>query len=132
MTSASLDDFVVALYRELGDRAAFDARLDPAVTVWETPWPTLMRGIAELDELRGPAVAPEDRAEPLPEVRPVEIVSDDFGAGTGLVRYVLEVRDPADGRLLERVRVTDVLRHGDEGWRIVHHHAQDLPADGAN
>ena len=26
--------------------------------------------------------------------------------------------------------LTDVLRGGDDGWRIVHHHAQDMPAPG--
>ncbi|MDN4614590.1 DUF4440 domain-containing protein [Leifsonia sp. F6_8S_P_1B] len=129
MTDAqTLHDFVVALYRDLGDRAAFDTRLDPDVTVWETPRPQLMRGIAELDELRGPAVPPAERTEPLPLVTPVDIVADAFGE-TGIVRYVLEVRAPESGGLLETVRVTDVVRRGGSaGWLIVHHHAQDLAA----
>lgn len=124
---SDLHDFVVGLYRDLGDRAAFDTRLAPDLTVWETPRPNLMRGIAELDELRGPAIPAADRATPLPDVAPVDIVTDAWG-DTGLIRYVLEVRDPATGDLIEQVRVTDVVRSHDDGWRIVHHHAQDLSA----
>ncbi|WP_368498660.1 nuclear transport factor 2 family protein [Herbiconiux sp. A18JL235] len=122
---STLRDFVLDLYSDLGDRAAFDRRLHPDVTVWETPRADLMRGIAELDELRGPARAPGERRDPLPDVRPVQIVTDRYD-DTGLIRYVLEVRDPSGGELLELVRVTDVLRRDGTGWRIVHHHAQDL------
>ncbi|MEV8253382.1 nuclear transport factor 2 family protein [Rhodoglobus sp. NPDC076762] len=128
--SDELHDFVVELYRGLGDRAAFDARLHPDVTVWESADARLLHGIAELDELRGPAIAPADRATPLPSVVPVEIVADNWGE-TGLIRYVLEVRPSADEPLIERVRVTDVLRKSEAGWSIVHHHAQDLGLDDA-
>lgn len=113
------------LYRRLGDRAAFDRRLDPRVTVWESAAPRLLRGIAELDELRGPAIAEADRLEPLPLVVPTELIGEAWG-DTGIARYVLEVRAQADAPILELVRVTDVLRRDDRGWRIVHHHAQDL------
>lgn len=127
-STRELHDFIVDLYRGLGDRAAFDARLHPDVTVWESADARLLRGIAELDELRGPAVAEADRSTPLPSVVPVELVADNWGE-TGIVRYVLEVRPNLDGPLIERVRVTDVLRKSDDGWAIVHHHAQDLGLD---
>ena len=126
--AAELHDTIVELYRALGDRAAFDARLHPELTVWESADPRLMRGIAELDELRGPAIAPEDRVTPLPLVVPTQIVADAWG-DTGVVRYVLEVRETEQSPILETVRVTDVMRRDEEGWRIVHHHAQDLVAD---
>lgn len=116
---------IEALYRGLGDRAAFDSRLDPEVTVWESADPRLLRGIAELDELRGPAVPAEEREDPLPLVVPVRIVADAWG-DTGVVRYVLEVRASENAPVSELVRVTDVLRRDERGWRIVHHHAQDL------
>lgn len=125
-TPTDLESFVLDLYRDLADRAAFDERLAPDVTVWETPWPTLMHGIDELDELRGPAVPPEERRASLPRVVPTRIVTSDFG-DTGVIRYVLEVRPADDERLIELVRVTDVVRRDGEGWRIVHHHAQDMP-----
>lgn len=126
--AAELHDTIVELYRALGDRTAFDARLHPELTVWESADPRLMRGIAELDELRGPAIAPEDRVTPLPLVVPTQIVANAWG-DTGVVRYVLEVRETEQSPILETVRVTDVMRRDEEGWRIVHHHAQDLVAD---
>lgn len=126
--AAQLHDTIVELYRALGDRAAFDARLHPEITVWESADPRLMRGIAELDELRGPAIAPEDRSTPLPLVVPTQIVADAWG-DTGVVRYLLEVRESEQSPILETVRVTDVMRRGENGWHIVHHHAQDLIAE---
>ncbi|WP_255560089.1 nuclear transport factor 2 family protein [Salinibacterium sp. M195] len=130
-SSAELHDFVVALYEGLGDRAAFDERLHPVVTVWESADPRLLRGIDQLDELRGPAAAENDRETPLPSVVPVDIVAENWGE-TGLIRYVLEVRPSIAEPLIDRVRVTDVLRKSDAGWKIVHHHAQDLgPEDSA-
>lgn len=127
-TTTELDRFIVELYAHLADRPAFDARLADDVTVWETPWPVLMHGIAELDELRGPAADPEERRRSMPSVVPTRIVTSDYG-DTGVIRYVLEVRPVADGPLIEVVRVTDVVRRDPDGWRIVHHHAQDMPVE---
>lgn len=95
----ALEEFLLALYRTLGDRAAFDAFLDPDLTVWESADPRLLRGIAELDELRGPAVDPGQRTRPLPHVLPVDIVAESWG-DTGLIRAVLEVRAAANGPLV--------------------------------
>lgn len=117
--------FVIDLYAHLGDRAAFDERLHPEVTVWESADPRLLRGIAQLDELRGPALAPDQRTTPLPLVEPVDIVADRWD-DTGVVRYLLEVRASAGQPVSELVRVTDVVRRDDFGWRIVHHHATDI------
>lgn len=124
-----LIDTIETLYRGLGDRVAFDRRLDPGVTVWESADPRLLRGIAELDELRGPAIPAAARTVPLPLVVPTNIVSDAWG-DTGVVRYVLEVRADEHAAVSEHVRVTDVLRRNADGWRIVHHHAQDLDPAG--
>lgn len=123
--AAQLRETIEALYRALGDREAFDRVLDPAVTVWESADARLLRGIEQLNELRGPAVPPEQRTAPVPSVVPTEIVADAWG-DTGVVRYVLEVSAAPGEPVLETVRVTDVLRRADGGWRIVHHHAQDL------
>ncbi|WP_223692930.1 YybH family protein [Leifsonia poae] len=125
-----LEHFLLTLYRNLGDRAAFDASLDPELTVWESADPRLLRGLGELDELRGPAVPVAERTSPLPHVRPVDLVTESWG-DTGLIRAVLEVRDDEHGPVIERVRMTDVVRRSADGrWRIVHHHAQDLAGDG--
>lgn len=126
-----LAQFVVDLYRNLGDRTAFDTALDANVTVWESADTRLLRGIDQLNELRGPAVAASERTSPLPCVTPTEIETDHWG-DTGLIRYVLEVRESAGSAILETVRVTDVVRRSDRGWQIVHHHAQDLPVPAAS
>ncbi|WP_431277848.1 DUF885 family protein [Leifsonia poae] len=122
---AELHEFIEELYAHLADRAAFDERLHPDVTVWETADPRLLRGIVELDELRGPAIAPEKRTSPLPLVEPVDVVADRWG-DTGVIRYRLEVRASVGEPIGELVRVTDVVRRGDSGWQIVHHHATDI------
>jgi hypothetical protein len=126
--TASTDElrtFVAELYSHLADRAAFDERLHPDVTVWESADPRLLRGIAELDELRGPAVAPEQRTAPLPVVTPVDVIADRWG-DTGVIRYLLEVRASLGEPVIEVVRVTDVVRRDETGWKIVHHHAADI------
>lgn len=119
-------EVILDMYRNLGNRAGFDKHLAPDLTVWESADPRMLRGIAQLDELRGPAIAPEERATPLPMVEPTQI-SVDAWSDAGVARYLLEVRDNATGDLLEEVRVTDVLRRQDDGvWQVIHHHAQDL------
>lgn len=120
-----LHAFVEELYAHLGDRAAFDRSLHEQVTVWESADPRLLRGITELDELRGPAVAAEQRTSPLPSVQPVDIVADRWD-DTGVIRYLLEVRASIGEPVVELVRVTDVVRRDTSGWRIVHHHATDI------
>jgi ketosteroid isomerase-like protein len=120
-----LHTFIAELYSHLADRAAFDERLHPDVTVWESADPRLLRGIAELDDLRGPAIAPEQRTTPLPLVEPVDVLADRWG-DTGVIRYLLEVRASAGDPISELVRVTDVVRRDEAGWKIVHHHAADV------
>jgi hypothetical protein len=124
--AAEIREQIESMYRALGDRVAFDRGLDAEITVWESADPRLLRGIAELNELRGPFVPEAERTSPVPHVVPTQIVSEAWGE-TGLIRYVLEVSAAPGEPVFERVRVTDVLRRGDDGaWRIVHHHAQDL------
>lgn len=123
--ATEIHDTIVSLYLALGDREAFDARLDPKITVWESADARLLRGIEQLNELRGPAIPLAERTTPLPLVVPTDILADAWG-DTGVVRYILEVREVEDGPLIETVRVTDVMRRDERGWRIVHHHAQDL------
>lgn len=123
-----LDDVAAtirSLYRALGDRAAFDAHLDPAITIWESDADGLL-GLAELDALRD-GRADRAAAAPAPPlwVRPEQLVVDRWDA-VAVARFVLRAH-VADGPD-ETFRVTDVLRREGERWRIVHHHAERWPS----
>lgn len=112
------------LYRALGDREAFDAYLDPRVTVWESDADRMLDGVAELDALRDGRAARGAR-----ESAPVSVAPEDIRAevwdDTAVARYVLRASypEPAADRCF---RVSDVLRRTEAGWRIVHHHAEAL------
>jgi hypothetical protein len=129
--AVALERHIVGMYAALGDRAAFDAHLDPNVTIWESDAPDLLDGLTALDELRDRrAAAANPDAAPVEWVRPEEMVADAFGDG-GVVRYLLRVRydsssEPGTARPDTVFRVTDVLRRRDDRWLIVHHHAQEL------
>lgn len=127
--AAEVAEAIADMYGHLGDRPGFDAHLHADVTVWESADPRLLRGLTQLDELRGP-VPSTDAARhkgPAPFVAPTEVVVDVWG-DTALARYVLVVDYVGDPDAREHVRVTDVLRLIDEQWIIMHHHAQDLAA----
>jgi hypothetical protein len=101
-----------------GDRARFDSHLHETTTTWESHLPRLYSR-PELDAYRD-GRAPADRpavAELRVEPRRIEV-----WGGTALAAYLLIVV-PAGGAPAESMRVTDVLRREDDGWRIVHHHA---------
>ncbi|QCB92688.1 nuclear transport factor 2 family protein [Cellulomonas shaoxiangyii] len=125
MSTAARDEVVAhiaSLYDALGDRPRFDAHLDPDVLMWESDAPGVLRGLRALDALRD---VRRERASDGP--RPVsvapEVVAADAWGDTGVVRYELRAR--YEGATPDEVyRVTDVLRRGGEGWRIVHHHSE--------
>ncbi|HEX5594489.1 MAG TPA: nuclear transport factor 2 family protein [Micromonosporaceae bacterium] len=122
MSTATIEETVAGLYRALGDRPAFDAHLDPQLTMWESDEPRLMRGLAPLDALRDRRAAAA--SAPPVSVAPEDLLVSQWGE-TGLARYVLRARY-GDGRPDDCFRVTDVLRRGADGWRIVHHHSEAL------
>ncbi|OZM76929.1 DUF4440 domain-containing protein [Pseudonocardia sp. MH-G8] len=103
-----------------GDRARFDRHLDPTTTTWETHLPRLLDR-AELDTYR-------DRRPPanstVAELR-VEPQRVDVWEDVAVVRYLLLVA-ASTGAAVETTRVTDVLRRRADGWRIVHHHAEQM------
>ncbi|MEU2610939.1 nuclear transport factor 2 family protein [Micromonospora sp. NPDC007271] len=121
MTVADLITTITDMYRCLGDRPAFDAHLNPGLTIWESDADGLLSGLAALDDLR------DRRAAQAPAPSPVTVAPEQFHADawgdTGLVRYVLRARHGGD-RPDECFRVTDVLRREGDAWRIVHHHAE--------
>ena len=110
-----------------GDRARFDSHLDPGTTTWESHLPRLFTR-ADLDafrDARGPSAGP---AVVGLEVQPQR--AEAWGE-TALAAYLLVAS--FDGAPRQVTRVTDLLRLGPDGWRIVHHHAQvhdDAAVDG--
>ena len=124
MTVDDLTAAITDMYRSLGDRAAFDARLHPELTIWESDAPDLLDGLAALDDLRDRRAAAREPAAPPTSVAPEQFRAEAW-EDTGLVRYVLRARY-ATGQPDDCFRVTDVLRHDERGWRIVHHHAEAL------
>jgi len=105
-----------------GDRRRFDGHLAADATTWESHLPRLYDR-AELDayrDRRSPAETPV-----LDDLR-VGVERVDVWGDVAVVRYVLTAVPPQGGA--ETTRVTDVLAHGGDGWRIVHHHAELRPA----
>ncbi|WP_406070423.1 nuclear transport factor 2 family protein [Micromonospora sp. NBC_01638] len=121
MTTDQLTTTITDLYRSLGDRPAFDARLHPDVTIWESDADELLSGLAALDDLRDRRATRASGPAPV-AVAPEQLRAEAWG-DTGLVRYVLRARYAVD-RPDECFRVTDVLRREGTTWRIVHHHAE--------
>lgn len=122
-----------SLYRSLGNRAAFDAHLDPAITIWESDAPSLIEGLPGLDALRDERAA---RARPASSedsggeaeqgsapssVAPEDIRVDSWGE-VAVARFVLRAQHPSAED--ETFRVTDVLTYARGRWRIMHHHAE--------
>jgi ketosteroid isomerase-like protein len=102
-----------------GDRSRFDSHLDAEVTTWESHLPTLVTR-PELDSYRDNRTA-EERPQ-LHELRVdpqrIEAWDDHALASYELIAVAEEGIEP------EVTRVTDVLRHTDAGWVIIHHHAE--------
>ena len=97
-----------------GDRDRIDRHIDPAATIWDSAEPGLIRGKAELDELRDrrPPGAPPATIEA------TEPVIDVWG-DTALVRHLLAVDTT-------RVRNTSVWRRTGGRWLCVHNHEDVL------
>lgn len=120
-TTGPVADSVTAMYAAYGDPVRFDRHLHPEITIWESDQPGPRLGLAELDALRG-------RRTPAQGVPQVHLVVDDllvdrWGQVAAVARYVLWAR-MADGD--SSFRVTDVWDRVDAGWRIVHHHAEEV------
>lgn len=113
-----------ALYRELGNRPAFDAFLHPDITIWESDAPDLFT-LAGLDALRDERAAAGSGGPTPAWVRPEQIRVDRW-EDSAVARFVLRAHH--EGGTDETYRVTDVLRRDQSGWRIVHHHAERWPA----
>src|SRR5690606_27633510 len=107
------------------DRARCDSHLHSRTTTWERALPRLYSR-AELDDFRDRRGEPGARAlvrELHVDPRRVDVWGD-----TAIAAYLLRIVTP-DAADTSTTRVTDVLRRDDDGWRIVHHHAQDRDVD---
>ncbi len=126
-TDGEVVEAVQAMYGAYGNRAAFDAHLHPEVTIWESDQPGEPIGLPELDALRDNRSAAS--TGPLPVLSVHGVLVDRWGTDAAVARYLLRAETP-DGTMA--FRVSDVFTGGPGGWRIVHHHAEQLdrPADG--
>lgn len=116
---------IVSLYQALGDDAAFDDHLDPTITIWESDQPQMLCGLDQLATLRNTSREnPETGTNGSLTVTPGDFVVTRWGE-IAVVRSVLRVTSE-DGVPQQSFRVTDVLRGGQTGWKIVHHHAELL------
>jgi 5-enolpyruvylshikimate-3-phosphate synthase len=108
------------------DRERFDSHLDSRTTTWESELPRIYTR-AELDEFRdqrnSSAVAQPVVSHIRVDPRRVDVWGD-----TAIAVYLLTVATVVDAQV-DATRVTDVLRRADDGWRIVHHHAQHRDED---
>lgn len=126
MVEQELREFIQALYASLGDRQGFDQHLHPEVLMWESDAPELLRGLADLDDLRD--LRSERHTGPAPLwVRP-EILAVQHWGKVGVIRYELRAHY-GSARTDDVFRVTDVVEKADR-WRIVHHHAQKMEPAG--
>ena len=110
-----------------GDAGAIDTVLDEHVTIWNHDHAPLMVGVADLDAVRAARVDTPSTGPAVASLSARDVLVD--GAGeVAWCRHLLDV-GYADGTA-STARVTDVLRRVDGGWRICHHHEQELPAAG--
>jgi ketosteroid isomerase-like protein len=126
VTAGGAEEEVLAGIRDMyaaflaGDRARFDSHLDPTTTTWETHLPRLFDR-AELDDYRARRLASDSSVAEL-RVEPQQV---DVWDDVAVARYLLLVAG-STGADPETTRVTDVLRRRTDGWRIVHHHAEQM------
>jgi ketosteroid isomerase-like protein len=121
---AVIDDLYDAVRAR--DHERFDRYLAPGVTVWESQVPSMMHGVGELAAYRDERDASETAAPATVLVADEMVIG--MLDGAAVVRYRLVARG---GDVRTEFRVTDVLRDdGDDGWRIVHHHAEQIAAHG--
>lgn len=109
------------------DRERFDSHLHSDTTTWESALPTMYTR-AELDAYRDRRGA--NGARPVVHEMQVDPRRVDVWGDTAIFAYVLRIV-AADEKYVGVARITDVLRRGDDQWRIVHHHAQDRDIDEA-
>ena len=106
--------------------SGIESQLADDCTVWDVFEPDLIRGRAERE-----AFHTRDRAQS--EARgalswnlvPLELsILNDIA----IARYYLDFEYQPPGAAQGRVRITDVLRHGANGWQVIHHHEGLSPA----
>lgn len=118
-------DAVREMYSSYGDPARFDRFLHGDITIWESDQPGPLLGLAELDSLRrGRSAELAETSGTRPTLAVTDLLVDRWGQVAAVARYLLSAHS-RDG--VEEFRVTDVLQHESDGWRIVHHHAEALP-----
>jgi hypothetical protein len=122
-TEGAVVDAVRAMYAAYPDSARFDEHLHPDITIWETDQPGDWIGLPELTELRNSRRA-DTAGSPAAWLSVDRLLVDRWGENAAVARYVLH----ADaGGEQTAFRVTDVWdTDGAGGWRIVHHHAEQL------
>lgn len=128
-TDGAVADAVRRMYAAYPDSAQFDRHLHPDITIWESDQPGPWIGLAELTALRDRRRADVVDA-PSARLWVDDLLVDRWIEQAAVARYVLHADTP-DGH--SSFRVTDVLERdpsasttGGDGWRIVHHHAEQV------
>lgn len=109
------------------DAVAADAHLDRDVTIWDSAEPGLVRGLEQLQELRGRR-APSGSGPAVAALEATEPVIDVWG-DTALLRHLLRVRfadSDSAGVADQLVRNTSVWRRTGGRWLAVHNHEDVL------
>ena len=102
-----------------GDRELSNRHIAADATLWDAGEPQLIRGLAELEEIRDRRAAADTA---LVSISPEPPVIDVWGS-TALVRHYFEVTlATASGTELIRVRNTSVWREVSGRWVAVHNH----------
>lgn len=106
-----------------GDRARIDRHILPEATIWDSEYPALARGRAELDAIR----ATRPTGPGAPRVVAIDTYQPEISiwGDAAVARHVLAVR--FESGATEVVRNTGVWRRTDEGWRLAHNHEDVLP-----
>lgn len=124
-TVGDVESAVRHMYAALGDPAGFDRFLHDDITIWESDQPGSRIGLAELQTLRQRRSAAAQEAEATrPRIEVADLLVDRWGEIAAVARYVLRALTDLG---VEEFRVTDVWNHDQQGWRIVHHHAEAVP-----
>lgn len=126
-TRRQIAELIGGVYRAFADGQVhrIEEALAPECTVWDVFTPELIHGREERARFHAADQAQMRARGPLRWSLGEPLI--DVWGDTAVARYVLEFEYLPPRPTAGRVRITDVLRRRDGGWRIVHHHEGLVP-----